>query len=58
MAQGKTVWRNASTVTGSYNLHLSRGVYLSAGLSYHAGPDITPRVSNGLIFSAIVNLFF
>ncbi len=57
-AQGKTVWRNASTVTGSYNLHLSRGIYLSAGLSYHAGPDITPRVANGLIFSTIMNFFF
>lgn len=58
VAQGKTVWRNASTVTGSYNLHLARGAYLSTGLSYHAGPDITPRDPNGLIFSAIVNYFF
>jgi porin len=58
VAQGKTVWRNASTLTGSYNMHLSRGLYASAGLSYHAGPDITPRVANGLIFSAIMNVFF
>ena len=55
---GKTTWRNASTITGSYNLHLSRGVYMSTGLSYHAGPTITPRVANGLIFSTIVNMFF
>jgi len=58
VAQGKTVWRNASTVTGSYNMHIARGTFVSAGLSYHAGPDITPRVANGLIFSAIVNFFF
>jgi hypothetical protein len=58
MAQGKTVWRNASTLTGSYNLHLARGVYLSTGLSYHAGPDITPRVANGLILSTILTVYF
>ena len=57
-AQGKSFWRNASTLTGSYNLHMSRGAYLSAGLSYHAGPDISPRVANALVFSAILNYFF
>jgi porin len=57
-SQGKTVWRNGSTVTGSYTLHISRGVYLSTGLSYHAGPDITPRVANGLIVTTDVNYFF
>ena len=58
VAQGKTVWRNASTLTASYNVHLARGTFFSAGLSYHAGPDITPRVPNALIFSTIVNVFF
>jgi porin len=57
-AQGKTAWRNSSTVTGSYNFHVARGAYLSAGLSYHAGPDISPRDPNALIFSAILNYFF
>jgi hypothetical protein len=57
-AQGKTAWRNASTVTGSYNLHIVRGTYLSLGLSYHAGPDISPRVANALIFSSLINVFF
>jgi porin len=58
IAQNKTVWRNASTVTASYNLHLSRGVFMSTGLSYHAGSAITPRVPNSLVFSAILNAFF
>jgi porin len=58
VAQCKTVWRNSSSVTASYSMHLSRGIYLSAGLSYRAGPDITPRVANGLIFSTIMNFFF
>jgi porin len=57
-AQGESVWRNTSTVTGSYTLHMAQGAYLSAGLSYHARPDITPRVANALIFSAVVNYFF
>lgn len=58
VAQGRTVWRNQSTLTGSYNLHLTRGTYLSTGLSYHAGPDITPRVANGLILSTNLTLYF
>jgi hypothetical protein len=58
LAQGKTVWRNSSTVTASYNIHVARGAYLSTGLSYHAGPDISPREANALIFSSIFNYFF
>jgi porin len=57
-AQGKSFWRNGSTVTGSYNIHFARGTYLSTGLSYRAGPAITPRVANALIFSTIMNIFF
>ncbi len=56
--QDQSFWRNSSTLTGSYNFHVSRGAYLSAGLIYHAGPAITPRVPNALIFSAIMNYFF
>jgi porin len=58
VAQGQSVWRNGSTLTASYNLRFGRGAYLSSGLSYHAGPDITPRAANALIFTAIVNYFF
>ena len=58
VAQGKSVWRNSTTLTGSYNFHVSRGTYLSAGLSYHAGPNITPRAPNALIFTTILNYFF
>lgn len=57
-AQGKSAWRNASTVTASYNVRFSRGIFLSTGLSYHAGPDITPRVPNALVFTSLLNLFF
>jgi porin len=58
LAQNKTVWRNSSTLTGSYNVHVARGSYMSIGLSYHAGPDITPRVANALTFSVVSNYFF
>ncbi len=58
VAQGQSAWRNSSTLTGSYNLHATRGVYLGAGLSYVAGPDISPRVANALTFSVVSTLFF
>ena len=56
-AQGKTFWRNSSSLTGSYSIRISRGNYLAAGLSYVAGPAITPRVPNALTFT-IANTFF
>lgn len=58
LAKGQSVWRNSSTLTGSYNFHVSRGAYLSAGLIYQAGPAISPRVANALTFSIVTNFFF
>ena len=58
VSEGKTVWRAGTTVTGSYSLRASRGNYLSLGLSYVAGPAITPRVPNALNFIANWTLFF
>jgi porin len=58
VADGKTAWRNSTTITGSYNVEFSRGIYLSTGLSFNSGPDITPRVANALTFNAIMNFFF
>ena len=57
-AQGKTFWRNSSSLTGSYTIRISRGNYLGAGLSYVAGPAITPRVPNALTFTVANNFFF
>ncbi len=53
VAEGKTVWRAGTTVTGSYAMHVARGNYVSLGVSYVAGPAITPRVANAL--NALVN---
>jgi len=58
VAQGKSVWRAGTTLTGSYSLHASRGNYISLGLSYVNGPAITPRVSNALNFVVNWSLFF
>lgn len=58
VAKGNTVWRNSASVTGSYNVHLAPGNYLSAGLSYIHGPAITPRVDDTLTFAASYSVFF
>lgn len=58
VAQGKTVWRDGTTLTGSYSLRASPGNYLSVGLSYMYGPAITPRVSNAFKFIANWTTFF
>lgn len=58
VAEGKTVWRGSTSFTGSYSLRVSRGNYLSLGLSYIYGPAIAPRVPNALNFAANWNLFF
>ena len=58
VASGKTVWRNSGSVTGSYNIHLAPGNYLSLGLSYIHGPAITPRVDDTLTFAASYTVFF
>lgn len=48
VAQGSTVWRASTTVTGTYALRASPGNYWSLGLSYDYGPAISPRVPNAL----------
>ena len=58
VSEGTTVWRAGTTVTGSYSLRASPGNYLSLGLSYVAGPAITPRVPNALNVIANWTLFF
>ncbi len=58
VSQGKTVWRAGTTVTGSYSLRAAPGNYLSLGMSYVAGPAITPRVPNALNAIANWTLFF
>jgi porin len=58
VADGKTVWRNSPSVTGSYNIHLAPGNYLSLGLSYIRGAAITPRVDDTLTFAATYNVYF
>ncbi len=58
VAKGNTVWRNGASLTGSYNIHLAPGNYLSMGLSYLRGPAITPRVNDALTFAAVYSVFF
>ena len=58
IAQGKTVWRSGSTLTGSYALHVSPGDFVSLGMSYLYGPAITPRVPNALIFLTSWTTYF
>jgi porin len=58
VAKGSTVWRNGASVTGSYNIHLAPGNYLSLGLSYIHGAAITPKVNDALTFAAVYSVFF
>ena len=58
VAQGKTVWRNGASLTGSYMLHTHKGQFASLGLSYFRGPTVTPRVDDTLTFAASYLLFF
>lgn len=51
IAQGKTVWRSSSSLTGTYNLHFARGNYLSLSLGYVQGPALSPRVDDTLTFT-------
>jgi porin len=57
-SNGSTVWRNGASITGSYNIHLAPGNYLSLGLSYIHGPAVTPRVDDPLTFAASYSVFF
>lgn len=58
LAEGKTVWRSSNSVTGSYSVHVARGVYTSVGVCYVTGPAVTPHVSNALSLSVQTSLFF
>ena len=58
VAQGNTVWRGSTSVTGSYSIHVSPGNYLSLGLGYVRGPAITPRVDDTLAFTANWGSYF
>jgi porin len=58
VAQGKTVWRNSTTLTGSYSMRVSAGNYLNLGLGYVYGPAVTPKVSNALKLTASWSAFF
>lgn len=58
VAQGKTVWRGETALTGSYALHVSSGNFLGLGMSYLYGPAITPRVPNALTFLASWTAYF
>lgn len=58
VAQGKTVWRSGSTLTGSYALHVSAGNFASFGMTYLYGPAITPRVPSALNFLVSWTTYF
>jgi porin len=58
VAQGKTVWRSDSTLTGSYAMHVSPGNFLGVGMTYLYGPAITPRVPSALTFLASWTTYF
>jgi porin len=58
VADGKTVWRAGTTLTGSYSMRVVRGNYMNLGLSYVNGPAITPRVPSALKFQASWTTFF
>jgi porin len=58
VAAGKPVWRNSGSLTGSYNIHIAPGNYLSVGLSYIRGAAITPRVDDTVTFSATYTALF
>jgi porin len=58
VADGKTVWRAGTTLTGSYSMRVVRGNYLNLGLSCVYGPAISPRVPSALKFLATWTTFF
>jgi porin len=58
VAQGKTVWRAQTTLTGSYSMHVSPGNNRGFALSYVYGPAITPRVPNAFKGVATWTVFF
>lgn len=57
LAQGKSVWRSSSSLTGTYNIHAWRGNYLSLSLGYVRGAALSPRVDDALTFTANWSLY-
>jgi porin len=57
LAQGKSVWRSSSSLTGTYTIHAWRGNYLSLSLGYVRGPALAPRVDDTLTFTANWSLY-
>jgi hypothetical protein len=55
--QGRSVWRNSPSLTGTYTLHPAPGSYLSLSLGYVRGAAITPRVEAPLVFTANWSLY-
>lgn len=58
VAEGQSVWRAGTSITGNYSLRASRGNYLSFGLSYVYGPAISPRAPSALKILTSWNVFF
>ncbi|HET9087489.1 MAG TPA: carbohydrate porin [Acidobacteriaceae bacterium] len=58
VAQGKTVWRSGSTLTGSYAVHVSPGNFVGVGMTYLYGPAVTPRVPSALNFLVSWTTYF
>jgi len=56
-AQGKSVWRNSPSFTGTYTMHAARGNYVGLSLGYVRGPAISPRVNDTLTFTANWSLY-
>jgi porin len=55
---GKSTWHSSTTVSGSYNLSLHAGMYLMSGLTYVAGPAVSPKASNALTLAIQLTSFF
>lgn len=57
IALGQTYWNSATSITGSYNFRVVRGLFFSTGLGYTNGPAIAPRAKSSLNLIAQINLF-
>jgi porin len=58
LAEGKTAAVRTGTITGSYSYRVTRGTYISSGLSYNMRPAITPRSKGAVLFIVSASLFF
>jgi porin len=56
-AQGHSVWRSSTSLTGTYTVHAARGNFLSFSLGYSRGAAISPRVHDALTFTANWGLY-